>query len=313
MLKLELPVVTAPKKKRDRTNPQWPRPRLKRLTARLMRARSLRHAATILRQVGERSTGAWGWYIRRLALGLYRVHDRPNEFRLPHPVFMLRGNDKLPFVSFSTLPKFTCPGAGECLDWCYSFTAWRNAGPWARQVMNTLLLMFGKHVVAHWFRELDRDITLRLYVDGDFNSLETIGFWFDLLRERPDINAYGYSKSWDLLWQYAQTNELPGNYTLNLSSGGKAQAVTIEQMKNLSITRGEFLAVPIIKPHGVVGNWGFSRYQDPAYHKAVRDAARAMGLTKVFSCPGLCGECAGGHHACGSDKFHGITIVNGVH
>lgn len=28
---------------------------------------------------------------------------------------------KLPFATFSALPAVTRPGAGECLDWCYSF------------------------------------------------------------------------------------------------------------------------------------------------------------------------------------------------
>jgi hypothetical protein len=315
VLKLELPLVAATKMKRDRDKPpQFPRPRLKKLTERLMRARSLRHAATILRNVAAKSTGAWAWYMNKLALGLYRIHDRPNEFESPHPVFILEGNDKLPFATFSTLPQYTCPGAGECLKWCYSFTAWRNAGPWSRQVMNTLLLRFGKRVIAHWFRELDRDIVLRLYVDGDFDSPETIDFWFTLLRERPDIKAYGYSKSWDLLWQYAQDHPLPDNYTLNLSGGGAPQAVNTEQMMNLSITRGQFLSIHTnYRPANHKGRIGFARYDDPAYHKAVRDAAMAQGLGRVFSCPGKCGECAAGRHACGSSRFQGITIVNGVH
>jgi hypothetical protein len=40
-------------------------------------------------------------------------------------IFALGGNSKLPFVSFSTLPGVTCPGAGDCIDFCYSYRAWR--------------------------------------------------------------------------------------------------------------------------------------------------------------------------------------------
>lgn len=295
--------------------PRMPRDRLKRLTGRLVVARSLKHAASILRGEAEGLGGDWEKYMLRLAEGLERVGAKPNVFETPFPVFVDDGNTKLPFTAFSALPEFSCPGAGSCLEWCYSFTAWRYPAAWARQVQNTLLLRFARRVVAHWFAQLEKDLTVRLYVDGDFDSIETIGFWFSLLKSRPDIRAYGYSKSWDLLWKYAQDNELPTNYMLNLSSGGKS-TVTAEQMRNLSITRGEFLAVTVDYRHeGHKGRVGFARYDDPAYHRAVRKAAQEqLGLARVFSCPGKCGECtATGQHACGSDKFRNLPICIGVH
>ena len=57
--------------------------------------------------------------------------------KLPHTVFTT-GNVKLPFLSFSTLPGVTCPGASSCLDYCYSFKAWRQPAAFFRQVQNTL-------------------------------------------------------------------------------------------------------------------------------------------------------------------------------
>lgn len=245
-------------------------------------------------------------------------------FRSAVPSFdlvSLEGNAKLGrFAVWSTLPLFTCPGMGECGKWCYSVKGWRCPGSLARQLHNTMFLKFRPGLVRESFLALPAGITFRLYVDGDFDSLETIRFWMDCVWARPDVNAYGYSKSWELLWQYhTESNGVwPRNYLLNLSSGGRKQKVTAEQMKSLPIYRGEFIAVPIHyrpirngKPFK--GNIGVWRYQDPEYHKAVLKAARERGIKKAFSCPGKCDACTKQGHACGTERFKGVPVVIGIH
>jgi hypothetical protein len=293
--------------------PQMPRARLRKLTAELLAAPALCDVVAIIRRTARAVDGAWKSYLLRLGRGLARLARAPTEVRTPLKVFSLK-NTKLRFANFSTLPEFTCPGAGECLDWCYSFTAWRNAAPWARQMMNSLLMLHRREVVTHHFRLLAEGIILRLYVDGDFADTDTVAFWMELLRERPDIRAYGYSKSWDELLAYANTHQFPANYMLNLSGGGAQRTATLEEMLALPITRGRFLSIPTgYRPNGKRGKVGWERYDDPAYHAAVRKAAQDAGLGKVFSCPGKCFDCAGGTHACGSERFRDVTIVNGVH
>lgn len=300
--------VLPPPRKKAGYEPHMPRDRLREVTDRIMAARTLSQAVRVILYEGQSAAGSWHDYMLRLSEGLGYLLDR-RATATPLAVFSKRGNSKLPFRSFSALPGHTCPGAGECLNWCYSFKAWRYANVWSRHLQNTLLLKFRKRVIAAHFKRLPRDVIVRLYVDGDFDSEETLHFWFSLLRDRPDVRAYGYSKSWDIIWDYAQGHALPSNYRLNLSSGGKAQRVSREDMLALSITRGDFLTIPT----GYHGEKGFARYDDPEYHRAVRVAATGQGLAKVFSCPGKCGECAGGRHACGSELFRGITIVNGTH
>jgi hypothetical protein len=146
-------------------------------------------------------------------------------------------------------------------------------------------------------------------VDGDFDSERTVALWMDLLASRPDIRCYGYSKSWELLWAFAQQNTVPANYLLNLSSGGRPQAVSKKQMQSLPFVRGDFVALSVgHRPKG-----GREVYGDPEYHRAVRAEAARVGLGKVFSCPDECGSCCAGKHACGSARLKGVTVVIGIH
>lgn len=237
--------------------------------------------------------------------------------RPPLSVFGKKGNKKLPFFTWSVVPLFTCAGKGQCAGWCYSLRAWRYAGPFWRQVQNTLLLRFFPDMVADEFMGLKQNITLRLYVDGDFDSEQTVRFWFRLLAMRPDIEGYGYSKSWDEI--AAARDAMPENYTLNLSSGGRVRSVDKATMEALPITRGDFLAVQVDKRFMAMTTE--ERYADPEYHRAVREAARALGHDRVFSCPGDCGGCVVGkdgknQHACGGNKkgrFGLMVIANGIH
>lgn len=289
----------------------FPRDKALRLAHRVSRASHVWGAIEAIKDAIEhlpQSGPGYTWYLwgKRVLDYLTGETDRP-----PLRVFM-EGNSKLPFYCWSVLPIYNCPGKGECAKWCYSLTGWRNATPYWRQLLNTILLKFYPERVMDFFMDLPEGATLRLYVDGDFDSVETVNFWWKLLRVRPDIQAYGYSKSWD---EIVQADPAPSNYILNLSSGGRVRQVTEEQMQQLDITRGKFVAVDIdpelMDPPDV-------RYQNPTYHQAVRQAGKDLGLGKVFSCKGLCGECVKDKegknaHACGDRRFFGLTIVNGKH
>ena len=240
--------------------------------------------------------------------------------KTPFRVFS-RKNSKLPFVNFSALPLITCPGAGACATFCYSLKAWRYPAAFYRQIQNTLLIRFDLARIANDFARLKKlsetswsvgDIdTVRLYVDGDFDSQRTVSFWFDLCKLYPNVNFYGYSKSWDIIRNYS--GEYPKNYTLNLSSGGKQQTATVADMLALPITRGRYVAVPVDENLIVP-----ERYSLPEYHAAVRESGESNGYGRVFSCPGECGNCVKlpngkNSHACGDKRFSLVVIANGIH
>ena len=261
--------------------------------------------------IGPAKRGSWCWH-----------HEKFTRFQctgIAEYSIFVEGNQKLPFWSFSSLPAFSCPGAGECLKGCYSYKAWRYPGAFYRQLQNAILLQSkaGRLQIAtnkarHGFLTLPQGHTVRLYVDGDHDSIDTMRFWWALLAQRIDLQVYGYSKSWQLFLDYAKTGApWPTNYHLNLSSGSKYPESTRLKVAALPITRGDFVAIesPTKLPN---------RRSDPAafaaFAKALKDRARGQGIAKSFVCPGKCGDCLpNGGHACGSDRFQDVTVIIGLH
>tara|TARA_R110000822_G_scaffold49539_2_gene129818 strand:- start:104 stop:973 length:870 start_codon:yes stop_codon:yes gene_type:complete len=233
-----------------------------------------------------------------------------NVFNTSNPefsIFAMGGNSKLPFVSFSTLPGVTCPGAGDCIKFCYSFRAWRYPSAFARMAQNTFLMRFNQHSISKAFIAIgairgDNGFDFRLYVDGDFSNASDVNYWMSQIKALSQCRAYGYSKSFSALLEF--TGEWPSNYQLNISGGHNSNSNIVDQIKLLPITRGEFIAVSIGRKvkaadHGTA-----------SVNEALR---RVMGETKIFPCPGACGSCTGKGHACGMTELKGRVIAIAMH
>jgi hypothetical protein len=263
-----------------------------------------------LKPLVNQGRGTWGENIEKM---LAFLADRKPRFSI-----FAKGNGKLPFAAFSVLPLVSCPGAGACKKWCYSLKAWRYPAAFFRQLQNLILLMSseGRETVAKAWNKLRNGAHVRLYVDGDIHSLEILEYWQNLCRQRSDLKVYGYSKSWGIFLRFE--GEWASNYTLNLSSGSKfANSPRVkEQVSALPIVRGEFVAVPVASK-APKRNLKTGQPLNPAAWQAHRlevlAAAKNLGMGKVFVCPGLCGFCANGKHACGNRAFNKIPIVIGIH
>ena len=259
-----------------------------------------------------------------------------NLVSTPSSVFFEKGNTKLKFIAFSALPgKSYCPGAGSCLNFCYSFKSWRIPRAFFRQWQNSLLLSteYGRTFIA---KELDRilykrkyrnspHVDFRLYVDGDFRNVTEVKFWMDNIRKHTNLYTYGYSKSLEVLYEAYNSGVIfPSRYLLNLSSGSKHDTTlnkwsSIKNDEGNSIVRGRFIAIKT-----EAKRTGFER--NKAEKKELYRKGKANGLNKTFVCPGLCHSCiktkvqidSNTHkfinkHACGSDKFRGRDIVIPIH
>lgn len=254
----------------------------------------------------RKKRGTWGYNAQKLVDAL-RVDS------VAFSIFV-KGNGKLPFYAFSTLPQYTCPAAGACLEWCYSFRAWRYPAAFFRQLQNTILLQYREETVTNAFLSLPKNIEFRLYVDGDFESSYRVSYWQKIFQQRSDVNAYGYSKSWAQLLEHdINSGNWASNYTLNLSSGSiwEDNAAYREAVARLPITRGEFVAVPI-DSDGIPN--GTKRYESAEYHNRVRNALREQYGKRVVSCVGKCNNCGNGKHWCGDkQKLDKVVIGIGIH
>jgi hypothetical protein len=244
-----------------------------------------------------------GWQLNFAKLADLFADNKPR-----YSIFALGGNSKLPFVSFSTLPGVTCPGAGDCITFCYSYRAWRYPAAFARMVQNAYLMRFAPDQIAIAFASIaaksPAGFDFRLYVDGDFSSGADVAFWMHLLHMTPNARAYGYSKSFAALLGFSIVGQWPLNYQLNISSGHNASPAMLNAVKTLPIVRGEFIAVSIGR-----------KVKSTDHGKRETNAAirLAMGDTKVFPCPGACGACTGKGHACGLPAMKGKVIAIAMH
>lgn len=282
----------------------------------------------------------------------------PLEIEPPFPIFT-KGNAKLPYWCFSALPATTCPFAGACLTkdpkkkhweegnrgWCYSFSGWAKVFPFFRQLQNTILIRLKDrtHIENDMRRKFKKVGAVRLYVDGDIDSYETLDFWMRIIRSHREYKFYGYSKSWSIFYTWHKRNggNWPENYQLNLSSGTKYERENIEglthaqwvaRMEQLPVVRGQFVAYPVdthfpdkkkIKEGELTAKQIRRGYMSQAKYDAVveRYTAEVRAATqeahegrKVFVCPNYCGEClAEGKHACGNRGMKGVVIGIGIH
>ena len=238
----------------------------------------------------------WQKHLGRLALFL------GDPELVPFATIMAKGNGKLPFLAFSVLPGVSCPGAGDCLDFCYSFKSWRYPAAFVRQAQNLVLVRENRPAILadldkYW---QDTPVDFRLYVDGDFDSIATVNFWWQALADRTWLRCYGYSKSFS---QILRAKKAPKNYRLNMSSGHKHTRQTVQKVSALECTRGYFVAVDMGR------QVSSSDHGDKAHQSRLR---KAYGR-KAFTCPGKCGECTPAGHACGSARFNDIDIIIAAH
>lgn len=256
--------------------------------------------------------GTWSYYADKLLNWL----ENDMQGKAPFSIFRKNGNKKLPFYAFSSLAFADCPGKGTCMKYCYSLKAWRYPAAFFRQVQNSLLMRFKWEAIDKAWQTIPQGKTVRLFVDGDFPTVEIIKAFMELIKAREDLTVYGYTKSWkEFVSLHASGYVFPGNYVINQSNGSKWENTGIANaFANLPIVRGKFDAVEVAK-HFIKSK----AYQDKAnpgsdlYRKAVREKLKAM-TNKVFACPGNCGNCLpNGRHACGSKEFTGVTIGIGIH
>lgn len=117
-----------------------------------------------------------------------------------------------------------CPFAGECAKWCYAKKGtygWSNV----KQAFDRRSeLVRTDQFVPAVLNELDKKRKidyLRVHDSGDYFDLPYIMKWFEIMRQRPDIQFYSYTKAVKLMKRLKKLGRLPNNFTVIYSFGGK--------------------------------------------------------------------------------------------
>lgn len=134
------------------------------------------------------------------------------------------GNSKLKadgIASFNIPPVSTCPGRGDCENWCYATVGqqWFPSG-YSRRVAAfkaTLEHDFPEIMVAHLKSE--RVKILRVHDSGDFYLPQYMLAWFKIAEQLPNVTFYAYTKQLILLQKL--WDKKPANFKLIQSTGGK--------------------------------------------------------------------------------------------
>ncbi len=157
--------------------------------------------------------------------------------------------------SFSLPSGWTCPGARVCqarvgLDGklvdgvrqefrCYSASeecVYRNVFLMRMRHFRILRSLGTAEAMAG---RLDRDLTdkartVRVHAGGDFFSQAYFDAWMEVARRRPLVRFYAYTKS--LKFWVARLGEIPGNFVLTASRGGKwDQLIDEHGLKEVSV------------------------------------------------------------------------------
>ena len=180
---------------------------------------------------------------------------------IPFNVFK-HGNGKHPFINYSTIPVTNCPGAGNCVNYCYSknsmrfplaVCSWLQNQILENHYFNLIEISFNDFINQSKYKKAIENkgfINFRLYNDGDFRTKEILIKWMELLRSYdPSVKCYGYTKSLHFLKALAiEQYNFPSNYLTNISLGGKYDALKDSSLiKNYPFIGVNLLAIKWIK------------------------------------------------------------------
>jgi len=127
-------------------------------------------------------------------------------------------------VIFNLPPIITCPGSGECEEYCYSWVKLHGKFPNViearnRNYQHTLKLYFVDDMVdilTRLFEKYAYIKAVRLHESGDFYNLRYLKRWIRIASKFPSMTFYAYTKS-----IFVQKATLPDNFVIWYSRGGK--------------------------------------------------------------------------------------------
>ena len=113
---------------------------------------------------------------------------------------------------------FTCPNAGACAKGCYALAGAYRFSNVAKTFEARLVVTLSNDFVDAMLKEIDncKAERIRIHDSGDFYSEEYLHRWLKIIKARPNVEFYAYTKMVTML----KFHELPKNFTVIFSFGG---------------------------------------------------------------------------------------------
>lgn len=149
----------------------------------------------------------------------------------------------------------TCPMAGECAEGCYA-----QMGPYAWENVNSaykfrLMQSFKLNFPDLLQQELNpkiktalrkqKQLVIRIHDSGDFYDLSYIKKWLKIIQANPTVKFYAYTKQVIVFKKMQEKGQIPDNFTLIFSEGGKADHMidtTTDRHSRVFLTESDLIS-----------------------------------------------------------------------
>jgi hypothetical protein len=114
----------------------------------------------------------------------------------------------------------TCPNAGACAKGCYALAGAYRFSNVAQAFERRLTATQDESFVHLMIQDIDRQRAerIRIHDSGDFYNEEYLDRWIRIMRARPQVEFYAYTKMVSLFKR--RSKDLPKNFTVIYSFGG---------------------------------------------------------------------------------------------
>jgi hypothetical protein len=114
----------------------------------------------------------------------------------------------------------TCPNAGACAKGCYALAGAYRFSNVAQAFERRLTATQDDAFVDQMLADIDKQRAerIRIHDSGDFYNEEYLDRWLRIMRARPKVEFYAYTKMVSLFKKRAK--DLPKNFTVIFSFGG---------------------------------------------------------------------------------------------
>lgn len=114
----------------------------------------------------------------------------------------------------------TCPNAGACAKGCYALAGAYRFSNVAQAFERRLAMTLSSDFVDTMLKDIDeaRAERIRIHDSGDFYSEEYLDKWLSIMRQRPNVQFYAYTKMVSMFKR--RLKDIPPNFKVIFSFGG---------------------------------------------------------------------------------------------